>query len=487
MPTSTNTCLFGGALLAAGLTASVPQIATAQCNPTVTDTVDSYSVAVDPSGWENNWTALGFEADRLYTVLNEDIFNDDSGAYEQSTTINVWDISNPNNVTVIGSAEQRFPGFFSDTAEQVIPLGNTLIGARDDKLVFLDITSFSSPIEIATFQLPGEVQQLNEADGLVFAGVGVGSHSIDSIHVIDPSDPAAPVELGSVNGPFSTVGKPVFGELPALNPAGDTLLLLDVSDPANITTLGSVSGVSGHLLPPVIVGTNVAVLGQTKHVIDITDPTNPSIIGTFASDGLHAVASGSFIYAVDGSGRLNTVDFTDPANPITGPRINPLSPLGGQDSTGNRAVGLSGGKLVWFGQQSRLIQIADVSSCSLQPTVLTSPASRIGEPGGPATVMTVIANDAQVFEWRLDGVAVADGPNYSGATTDTLTVTPNASTEGVYVCYALNVDGSDNSLPAVFGVRPDNSPEGIVDINGDGIIDNGDIGLFVSLFLAATG
>jgi|GEM_PF-3506782 len=102
---------------------------------------------------------------------------------------------------------------------------------------------------------------------------------------------------------------------------------------------------------------------------------------------------------------------------------------------------------------------------------------------GEAIQFRARADFADTFQWYLNGAALTDGPVFSGTQTDTISFNASAATEGVWRCEATNINGTTTSNNAVLAVRPPDNPC-LADINGDGIVDNGDIGAFVAIFLA---
>ena len=100
---------------------------------------------------------------------------------------------------------------------------------------------------------------------------------------------------------------------------------------------------------------------------------------------------------------------------------------------------------VWSttGAQSLLVDDFDLEGTSLPgaPVVTTQPSGVTVSPGGTAT-FTVVASPAPTsYSWRLNGVAVS-GPEFSGETTATLTISPASINDvGHYTCLVANASG----------------------------------------------
>lgn len=116
----------------------------------------------------------------------------------------------------------------------------------------------------------------------------------------------------------------------------------------------------------------------------------------------------------------------------------------------------------------------------LMPPVITEePESAISQTGAPDVAFTVVADDAAAFQWRFNGVPITDGPDYLGAQTNTLLVTPGLATEGAYDVTLGNFSGSTTSRTVVLAVQQ----ACVSDVNADGAINLDDLDAFVQGFL----
>jgi len=104
--------------------------------------------------------------------------------------------------------------------------------------------------------------------------------------------------------------------------AGGGLLILDLSDPTAPVQVGSYA--SGQIRSAHLSGNYVYVAEASYgfKVIDVSDPTAPSLIGRCDTPGtaMDVTASGSYAYVADSSNGLQVIDISDPTAPTLGAR-----------------------------------------------------------------------------------------------------------------------------------------------------------------------
>jgi hypothetical protein len=138
--------------------------------------------------------------------------------------------------------------------------------------------------------------------------------------------PVAPSYVGSVQESYLLLGSSaavVRGSYAyVLSSYNDTLNIIDIEDPSNPWIVGSYTSETTLNDPRDldVVGkyAYVACHSQGELVIfDVSDPTNPVIVGTNSVGGsLHDVkVVGRYAYTVNSGGTLNVVDVQDPTNP----------------------------------------------------------------------------------------------------------------------------------------------------------------------------
>lgn len=112
------------------------------------------------------------------------------------------------------------------------------------------------------------------------------------------------------------------------------------------------------------------------------------------------------------------------------------------------------------------------------PVITSQPQSVLRSLGDPAAVFEVEALAAVAYQWRLDGVDLADDAVFTGTQTDTLVVAAGSGIEGLLdVVVSDGVDPAKDiaSQPAVLAVRND-CP---ADQNFDGQLTPGDFNAWV--------
>jgi hypothetical protein len=118
------------------------------------------------------------------------------------------------------------------------------------------------------------------------------------------------------------------------------------------------------------------------------------------------------------------------------------------------------------------------------PTIVQQPRSEVVDFGATASFQVDLANpDGATYQWRRNGVDLADGGNISGSNTATLQIIAGDTHDAFYDCViSLGSGGAPiTSERAVLAVLPD--PDACyADANGDGVLDFFDISQFIIEF-----
>ncbi len=190
--------------------------------------------------------------------------------------------------------------------------------------------------------------------GLVFAGVS----TLKVFHLSDPDSPHLMGELGGIGGPIARIGD----HLVCLDRG---VHLVDVSDPAHPQLLGSCDDRADDLAAEgdVAVGCNRSGSTEYLRVYDLDDPSTPSLLWeTQLTEIIDAsvTLSGDLAFVADGhsTGRaLQGVDLSDPANPeLLTPYVDSEAGFDDIVLRGNRLYTIGD----WTGGDE-LLQIFDVS------------------------------------------------------------------------------------------------------------------------------
>ncbi len=146
----------------------------------------------------------------------------------------------------------------------------------DPNLSIVDISSLTAPVLDSTYDVPGtDVKDVMVVgDHAYLAAYGAG------LIILDVSDPAVPVEIGSVD-PGPAHGIEVLGDYAYIAAGGNKMAVVDVSDPTNPVEVGS-GGIPGVALDVGVIGNLVYVASHDAGVLvfDVTDPTDPEKVAT---------------------------------------------------------------------------------------------------------------------------------------------------------------------------------------------------------------
>jgi len=118
------------------------------------------------------------------------------------------------------------------------------------------------------------------------------------------------------------------------------------------------------------------------------------------------------------------------------------------------------------------------------PNIRQQPQSLVATDGESAIFSVQIADETDVnFQWRRNGVDLADAGNISGTQTPTLQIDATQSDVAYYDCVMTTMFASTTTDQTVLGILAD--PDAcIVDLNNDGTLNFFDVSLFLQLFSA---
>jgi len=218
--------------------------------------------------------------------------------------------------------------------------GDALVIAVSDDHAFLgagkvlqvfDVSDPSEPSLVARVLLPGEILHVEVLGG--YAYVSSWSYSFYSfdwssrLHIIDVSDPQAPVEMG-VHQDF---GLPIrlfvwAGHAYLYYLENPEIQVIDVSDPTNPIRIGSIGNHSDDF--EIANGLLYRLSWLGLEILDLSDPLNPVMLGTFGGSGWFldrflSSVFGSYAYIKKSSDYPNwsargieIIDVSDPSDPV---------------------------------------------------------------------------------------------------------------------------------------------------------------------------
>jgi hypothetical protein len=181
-------------------------------------------------------------------------------------------------------------------------------------LSVVDVSEPATPVEVGSCDTPGYTWDVAIAGSYAYvADEGSG------LRVVDVSDPAAPVEVGSCETPGFSHSVAVVGDYAYVADGNAGLRVVDVSDPAAPMEVGSYDtpGIS-HSVAVTAGYAYVADNGGLR-VVDVTDPAAPAEVGFYDTPGVArgVAAAGDYAYVADGdAGGLRVVDVSDPTAPV---------------------------------------------------------------------------------------------------------------------------------------------------------------------------
>lgn len=288
-----------------------------------------------------------------------------------------------------------------------------------------------------------------------------------SVSVLDVSNPAAPVDVGTITFPFHNAPTAinVSGRYAYVTDAGYSgLTVLDVSNPAN----------------PVLVSTtllgngNIAVtgdfgLGGEKYayilngigfkILDVSNPASTIVDSTIdiQNDLGGIYTAGHYAYVSPAAGGLYVVDITNPLSP----RIVARTTFGVTNQNDGDSVFVSGNFAYVTNFGGNHVYVLDVSNPH-SPTVVSSvPVS-----GGPAGIF-VAGHYAYVTEYNAEEVAIIDVSNPTSPQLVAMQTTSGFGNGGgspnhIFVsgqyAYTANYDGHSVSVLNVFTPPSPSSP-----------------------------
>jgi hypothetical protein len=262
--------------------------------------------------------------------------------------VEIVDVSVPASPALLGA----YPTAGSSAALAIVD-SLLLVGA--DRLVFLDVSDPTSPVELGRFdaewvkgiQVAGAVayiaswtndfQTVTIADptnptllgsaslfgapyDISYAGYRVYlPYGSNGLKILDVSDPANPVLLADWSPGFDARDVAISGSFGCVASFDDTLFVIDLADPAAPAIQGRI-GLGSACRGVTIVGSTayVAAAYAGLVIVDVSDPAAPAVRGQLDTSGYayDVAVSGNLAFVADGNDGLRVIDVTDPANPV---------------------------------------------------------------------------------------------------------------------------------------------------------------------------
>jgi hypothetical protein len=188
--------------------------------------------------------------------------------------LQVIDITNPGSPTFTGSYET------SSLAIDVAVAGDLAFLAEDlAGLEIVDITNPANPTFKGIYDTPGSATGVTVEGDLAFVADDA------SLQIIDITDPASPTFKGVYNTPGSALSVAVSGDLAFVACYDGGLEVIDISDPTDPIFAGNCGAAPDNAFSDVVVSGDLAYIANATSqylasnflFVDISDPTSPLI------------------------------------------------------------------------------------------------------------------------------------------------------------------------------------------------------------------
>ncbi len=237
-------------------------------------------------------------------------------AYLAQAGLRVIDISNPATPSQVG----QIPGVGYGEGGVTVSGSYAYIANGGGGVRIINVSNPAVLLEVGFFITGNSVTDLVISNSYAFLPYG------RRIQIIDVSNPANPVKAGYSGYFESFVTNMAVNSHYIYGMYAFTFLAIDISDPLNPVEIGScpLTFTSGSITDLVVNGRYAYVLINNSsipdrlQIVDIINPTNPSVIGDLQLPGLAGgmTVKGSYVYVCAGDAGLRIIDVSDPANPI---------------------------------------------------------------------------------------------------------------------------------------------------------------------------
>jgi len=193
--------------------------------------------------------------------------------------------------------------------------GHGLAAAFDHGIRVIDATDPSTPAEVAAIDSPGVNRNAVYSDGVLYIAAFQRG-----LRGVDVSDPETSVDLAFLDLGGQVLDVAVAGDL-VVAVGGPPLTVIDVSDPSSPTIVGSDPTAFGGEAVELVDGlAYVAFYSFGLRVFDLSSPASPMEIGELDL-GSHMwreiVVAEGYVYLGGGDSGVEVIDVRNPANPVS--------------------------------------------------------------------------------------------------------------------------------------------------------------------------
>jgi hypothetical protein len=227
----------------------------------------------------------------------------------------IIDISNPAAPSLVGSYNTSGRAFGVEVAGDYAYVADGWAG-----LTVVDVSNPAAPSLAGNYDTPGNARTIDvEGSYAYIADRGGGG-----LQIVDISDPTLPTLAGSYHPGTDTWGVEVSGNVAYLGATSAGVVAVDITDPTNPSHLGTVAAGSARQLD--VDGDYAYVAGyDALYVIDISDPSNPLSIDSFITAGIanDVAVAGEHSFVANGTLGIKVIDICDRVGPIAVGRYIP--------------------------------------------------------------------------------------------------------------------------------------------------------------------
>jgi hypothetical protein len=249
-----------------------------------------------------------------------------AGGATMTNGLRVIDISDPTSPVVVG----YFPAVYY-YSKMAVSGQYAFLYEDFGKIHTVDLADPTHPIKIGESPISGGwIWDMTALDHTVYVATESFDTDTGTLHVLDGTQPAALVEVGTVNLHDLGWGDGYYTDLSVADKrvyvAGSTFQIVDVADPTHPVwrseyigpTMGAYGSVSGNRA---VVGTQ----GRGWRILDVTNAQHSIELGAYdpPSYAIAAAVSNTLVYVANGAYGLRVVDTTNIYNPAVLPVVPP--------------------------------------------------------------------------------------------------------------------------------------------------------------------
>ncbi len=295
-------------------------------------------------------TGLCLAADRAYVSSDHGVFA-------------VLDLDVPTTPTLLGRWWES-----SNTCDVQVHDGLAYVADARYGMHVVDVQAAESPVILSHLPLPDGPHELTAGGPYVYV-----ADDSAGVFAVDVSCPEAPAIVGHIAQQANAIASD--GRYLYVTARFQGLRVIDALDPQNLTLVGTCP-VPNWPSSVSVAGRYACVCnGSAMYVVDILDPTQPTLRGTFdpTESIFRATFDGTYAYASVGNDGLFVIDVTDPDAPAYVTELH--------FGWNTRGSCLSGNRLYLATQGLRVIDVSEPRHPEIVGSSLMGGASQVAVDG----------------------------------------------------------------------------------------------------------